>query len=167
MEISPTATYPVDRTGQDGRDLAVVFEGPKAGGAIMVAPPTPADPTARTSPAGEHDGEDKLSLDQAIANAAAIAAPDPITALSSPAAVAAPASSSPVPRQGQDSPTPLPSPAASAAQAQNPPAAPPAQNPPAAPPAQNPPAAPPAQNPPTAPQPQVYSSDVPGTGQKL
>jgi type IV pilus assembly protein PilQ len=151
MEISQTATYHVERTGQDGRDLAVVFEGAKAGGAILVAPPTPADVTARTSPAGEHDGEDKLSLDQAIANAAGIAAPDPITALSS-----APAAS---PRQA--------SPSAPAAQAQTPPVAPQPQNPPPAPPAQNPPVAPPAQNPPTAPQPQIYSSDVPGTGQKL
>ena len=134
MEIAQNATYHVERTGTDGRDLAIVFEGAKAGAAIMVAPPTPADLTAKVTPAGEHDGEDKLSLAQAIANAAGIAAPDPMTALSAPAAKA------------------------TAQQSVNPPAAPPAQNPPAA---------PPAQNPPTAPQPQVYSSDVPGTGQKL
>jgi len=155
MEIAQTATYHVERTGQDGRDLAVVFEGAKAGGAIMVAPPEPGDLAAKATPAGEHDGEDKLSLAQAIANAAGIAAPDPITAITGPAPAAKPAGSA------------QPSPSASARQGQNPPAAPPAQNPPQAPPAQNPPQAPPAQNPPTAPQPQVYSSDVPGTGQKL
>ena len=134
MEIAQNATYHVERTGTDGRDLAVVFEGAKTGGAIMVAPPTPTDLAAKSTPSGEHDGEDKLSLAQAIANAAGIAAPDPMTALSAPSAKAA---------------------------------AQPPVNPPPAPPAQNPPPAPPAQNPPTAPQPQVYSSDVPGTGQKL
>ena len=165
MEIAPNATYHVERTGPDGRDLAVVFEGPKPGGAIMVAPPTPADVSATTTPPGDHDGEDKLSLAEAIANAAGIAAPDPMTALTQPLPSASAGQTQPSPsasaRQAQ------PPPPAPAGQAQNPPAAPPPQNPPQAPPAQNPAQAPPAQNPPTAPQPQIYSSDVPGTGQKL
>src|SRR5215471_12512760 len=46
MDISATATYHVERTGANGRDLAVVFEGPKAGGAILVAPPTSAESAA-------------------------------------------------------------------------------------------------------------------------
>ena len=51
MEISPSAAYHVERTGPDGRDLAVVFEGRKAGSAIMVAPPTaaPRAPGTRTT----------------------------------------------------------------------------------------------------------------------
>jgi type IV pilus assembly protein PilQ len=172
MEIAQNATYHVERTGPDGRDLAVVFEGPKAGGAIMVAPPTPADVSATPTAAGDHDGEDKLSLAQAIANAAGIAAPDPMTALTQPSPSASATQAQPSPSASATQAQPSSSASArqastSPGQGQNPPAAPPAQNPPQAPPPQNPPPAPPAQNPPTAPQPQIYSSDVPGTGQKL
>ncbi|HEY2432910.1 MAG TPA: type IV pilus secretin PilQ [Vicinamibacterales bacterium] len=116
MEISPTATYHVERTGADGRDLAVVFEGPKAGGAIMVAPPVGSSAAERTE---KNDG-DVLTMAQAMANAAPLVPQDPVDALvaapadsgkridgavpvvpaarpqpRSPAAVAAPASSSP------------------------------------------------------------------------
>jgi type IV pilus assembly protein PilQ len=70
MEISSSATYHVERAGADGRDLAVVFEGRKAGGAIMVAPPDPASAIADAA-ADDKDG-DTLSLAQAIANAASI-----------------------------------------------------------------------------------------------
>ncbi len=91
MEISPTATYHVERTGTDGRDLAVVFEGQKAGGAIMVAPPTPAD-----SAKPEKDEADVLTLAQAIANGAQLEPKDPLAALlpnAAPAAAPAPSPS--------------------------------------------------------------------------
>ena len=54
MEISPSATYHVERTGPDGRDLAVVFEGRKAGSAILVAPPDAPAPSA----SGAKDDDD-------------------------------------------------------------------------------------------------------------
>ena len=88
MEISPTATYHVERSGPDGRDLAVVFEGRNAGSAIMVAPPAVSSPAAAGK---EKDDEDTITLAEAIANGASIAPTDPIAALTTPApAVVAP-----------------------------------------------------------------------------
>ncbi|HET7695100.1 MAG TPA: type IV pilus secretin PilQ [Vicinamibacterales bacterium] len=148
MEIAPTATYHVERTGADGRDLAVVFEGRKEGAPIMVAPPE--TPAAPGDAADDKDG-DTLSLAQAIANAASITPADPITALdAAPAAaagIAAPRVLPPAPRPTRT------------ARAQTPAAA----QPPVA--VQAPAAASPA--PQSAPQaPQTFQSDVPGTGQK-
>jgi type IV pilus assembly protein PilQ len=142
MEISPSAAYHVERTGPDGRDLAVVFESRKGGSAVLVAPPTGGS-------AGKDD-DDRITLAQAIANAEAITPKDPITALSAPPAPA-PVVSKPAPVVSK--------PAEPAAQAIPPPQAPPPQQPPQAPPAQQPPPTPPA-------QPPTFSSDVPGTGQR-
>jgi type IV pilus assembly protein PilQ len=72
MEISQSAAYHVERTGPDGRDLAIVFEGRRAGSAILVAPPTGA------SQASGKNEEDIISLAQAIANAEPITPKDPI-----------------------------------------------------------------------------------------
>jgi hypothetical protein len=76
MDISPSATYHVERTGPDGRDLAVVFEGGKATGTIMVAPPSVSAPSAAKTE------DETISLTEAIANGASIAPPDPIVAMS-------------------------------------------------------------------------------------
>jgi type IV pilus assembly protein PilQ len=88
MEIAPSTAYHVERTGPDGRDLAVVFESHKAGSTIMLAP------SASDSSAKEED--ETITLAQAIANAEAITPKDPITALSANAA-AAPMMSRPAP----------------------------------------------------------------------
>jgi len=102
MEISPTATYHVERTGADGRDLAVVFEGPKAGGAIMVAPPV------ASGAAPEKDESDVLTMAQAMKNAESITPKDPVAMVAPPASrqapSAAPASPTPLPRQQQAQP---------------------------------------------------------------
>lgn len=87
MEISPKATYHVERSGPDGRDLAVVFEGEHPG-EVMVAPLTDSTHAAATGQAG--DGYDHLSMAQAIANGAALAPRDPIDALSAPGLGTAP-----------------------------------------------------------------------------
>ena len=102
MDISPTATYHVERTGADGRDLAVVFEGPNAGGAIMVAPPT----TGTTKDAPEE--RDVLSVAQAQANAASLVPTDPVAVLlpPPPASPAPPASAAPAPIQAAPPPPP-------------------------------------------------------------
>jgi type IV pilus assembly protein PilQ len=110
MEISPTATYHVERTGTGGRDLAVVFEGPKAGGAIMVAPPTPAD-------GAKPDKEDRdvLTLAQAISNAAPLEPKDPLAALLPPTA-ASPAASLSAPAARPQTPPVVPTSVAQGAQ---------------------------------------------------
>jgi type IV pilus assembly protein PilQ len=85
MDISPNATYHVERAGPGGRDLAVVFEGRKSGSEVLVAPPS-----ARVAPPSAVDSDDVMPMSQAIANAASITPPDPITALET-VAEAAPA----------------------------------------------------------------------------
>ncbi len=135
MEIAAAASYHVERTGPDGRDLAVVFEGRKAGSAVLVAAPTVAPPEA------EHQAEDTITLEQAMANAASFTPKDPISALTAPMRPVG----RPAPAQR----------AAAARQSAQPPVAPPAEQPRPAPPAQAPPRTPP-----------TFSSDVPGTGQK-
>jgi type IV pilus assembly protein PilQ len=117
MEIAPSATYHVERTGTDGRDLAVVFEGPKPGSAILVAPPTPSD---GAQPADADKDEDTLSLAQAIANAASITPADPI------AAIAAPSAKPAAPRAAPAAARQVTPPAARAQQPTAPPAQPPA-----------------------------------------
>ena len=85
MEISPNATYHVERAGSGGRDLAVVFEGRKSGAEVLVAPPS-----ATVAPPAAPDSDDVMPMSQAIANAASITPPDPITALETVGAAAAP-----------------------------------------------------------------------------
>ena len=104
MDISPTTTYHVERTGADGRDIAVVFEGPKTGSAILVAPPT-------TAARDEKDEGDVLTMAQAMANGESLVPRDPIVAL----------------QQAQQPPAQTPPPAQPPAPAGQPPvAAPPA-----------------------------------------
>jgi type IV pilus assembly protein PilQ len=98
MEISPTATYHVERAGADGRDLAVVFEGPKSGDAILVLPPADSP-----SDKADKDSGDVLTMAQALANGAALTPKDPIAALlpsaagtAAPSPVAAKAAAQPV-----------------------------------------------------------------------
>jgi type IV pilus secretin PilQ/predicted competence protein len=137
LEISPSAVYHVERTGAGGRDLALVFEGQKSGGTVMVAPPE----TRKASP--DELKADDMTLDQAVANAASITPQDPITALG-----AAPEQSKAGKSAGQ------------------PPATEPPATPATQPPAQ-PPATPPAQPPAAAPQAQpTLNAVVPGTSQK-
>src|SRR4029079_12896554 len=92
MEISATATYHVERTGPDGRDLSVVFEGGKPHGVVLIAP--------RTAPekADKDDKDDTISFAEALANGAAMAPPDPMTAVSSAFAA------KPAPRSARETP---------------------------------------------------------------
>lgn len=140
MEIAAAASYHVERTGPDGRDLAVVFEGRKAGSAVLVAVPTVAPPEA------EHQAEDTITLEQAMANAASLTPKDPISALTAPMR--------PIGRPAPAQPRAL-----AAQQSTQPPVAPPAEQPRPTAPAQSPPRTLP-------PTPPTFSSDVPGTGQK-
>jgi type IV pilus assembly protein PilQ len=144
MDIAPSAAYHVERTGPDGRDLAVVFESRKAGGAILIAPPTASDGGA------DKEQDDTITLAQALANGAALAPRDPITALNGPG-VQAPASA----------PAPAPAPAPKASGRKAPASSSGKQT--APPPTQQPPAQPPAQPPPAQPNP-TFSADVPGSG---
>lgn len=150
MEISSGATYHVERTGPGGSDLALVFEGRKAGGPIMVAPPTGG---ARV------EADEVISMAQAIANAASITPPDPMTALNKPAVAEASASAmATVARPAGRS--------AARPQATQPP---PTQPPPALPVPPEPQQPPPSTviQPPPRPTPQGFSAEVPGTGQKV
>ncbi len=152
MDVAPSATYHVERTGTDGRDLAVVFEGPKAGGNLLIAPPT----TGASAPDAK-DSVERYTMEQALANAASLVPRDPITAL-----VAPPTQPSSSASAGQARPSPSPAapahqaPASLSASARQAVAAP--QNPPA----QNPPA----QNPPTSAGQSTFTSEVPGSGQR-
>ena len=132
MEIAPSATYHVERTGAGGRDLAVVFEGRKTGGSIIIAP-------SDRSPDAADEGDEKMTLAQAMANAEPLLPRDPIAALTS----------------SPQTPSPAPVPEPSGRQAASVQA-----------PAQNPPAQPPAQNPPPTPGVATLSADVPGTAPK-
>jgi type IV pilus assembly protein PilQ len=138
MDISTSAAYHVERTGPDGRDLAVVFEGRKPGNAVMIAPPT------GTPESAGKDEDDTISLAQAIANAESITPKDPITALITP----------PAPAGGRPAPAPRQLP---------PPAQPPPSQPP---PSQPPPGQPPAPQPSVPAPSQTFTSDVPGSGPK-
>src|SRR5687767_12489763 len=79
MEIEPTTAYRVERTGEEGRDLAVVFSQSETQSAVLVAPPE--EPVSAPQP------EAPITLEQAMANVSAItpAAPaspaDPMGAL--------------------------------------------------------------------------------------
>ena len=92
VEMGSTATYHVERTGADGRDLAVVVDGGERPGTIMLSPDSTRDQAAEAEP--------DIPLQQAIANAAALAPPssiDPMSALS-----AAPSRPAPAPATRQD-----------------------------------------------------------------
>ena len=112
MEVADGATYHVERTGTDGKDLAVIFEPPQATETVLVAP-------ASASP-GKADREPDIPLDQAIANAAAItpkdtpAPPDPVAALkeaaSRPVVPAARKQAAPTPQQPPRPPAAQPAP---------------------------------------------------------
>ena len=90
MDIAEGATYHVERAGTAGSDLAVVFESAQKSNTVLLTP-APAG-AARSEP------EPEISIEQAIANAAAITpkavpaqAPAPVTARQSPAPAEAPA----------------------------------------------------------------------------
>jgi type IV pilus assembly protein PilQ len=141
MEITPAATYHVERTGPDGRDLAVVFEAPSAAGALLIAPGTSGKPAK--------EDDEKYTMEQALANAASLIPREPITALvGPPTTTSAQASTKPA----APAPAQKPAPPTSSGQ--------PPQNPPAPP--QNPPTPP--QNPPAGQS--TFTSDVPGSGQR-
>jgi len=180
MEISPSATYHVERTGADGRDLAVVFEGPNSKSTILVAPPA-----AGSGDAADKDDE-KISLAQAMSNGASFAPPaDPIAALLPPTAQAAQDKTTVTPVEAAD-PSAAPAtkkstsktssskskaaadkPAARASADASAPAKATAEKaadmPFAAQPSAQPPAQPQQTPPPAQP---TFSSEVPGTGQK-
>ncbi len=88
MEMASNTAYHVERSGGSGRDLAIVFEGRKSGSEVLVAPPSS---SSSSSAAAAVDGEDTMPMSQAIANAASITPPDPMTALNTVAAPVAPA----------------------------------------------------------------------------
>ena len=90
--VSPTAAYHVERAGTDGRDLAVVFDGRKLGARSWSHRRRFATRRARTT-------EADIPLAVAIANAAPLAAPDPMTALTQAPAAEAPR------RQGRRAPS--------------------------------------------------------------
>jgi type IV pilus assembly protein PilQ len=69
MEIAATATYRLDHSGEGGRDLDVIFEEGKPGGPIVLSPADPS--TAPVEP------EPPITLEQAMANVAAITPKDP------------------------------------------------------------------------------------------
>ena len=75
MEIDSAARYHVERTGEGGRDLAVVFGRVQAPPTVMLAP--------NEVPGGAVDPEPPISMEQAIANAASITSPaaGPVTTL--------------------------------------------------------------------------------------
>ena len=83
MELAPGVTYHVERAGEGGRDLAVLFEPPL----VMVAPSDDA-PTAVVQP------EPPMTMEQALANAASLkptdTPADPMSALQIDSVKAAP-----------------------------------------------------------------------------
>jgi type IV pilus assembly protein PilQ len=159
MEISSGATYHVERTGPGGSDLALVFEGRKAGGAIMVAPPSAAE--AQVEP------EEPISMAQAIANAASITPADPMSALNTTAPTSTEAMAG-RPLAANIAAPRVAAPTAADARAARPAARPQATQPPALPVPPEPQQPPPSTviQPPPRPQPQGFSAEVPGSGQK-
>jgi type IV pilus assembly protein PilQ len=160
MEISSGATYHVERTGPGGSDLALVFEGRKAGGPIMVAPPTGGAPI---------EADEVISMAQAIANAASLTPPDPMTALNRPASTEAtvgkPAVAEPSAPAMAPAGKPAGRPAARSQATQSPATQPPPTQP--VPPEPQPPPPSTVIQPPPRPMPQGFSAEVPGTGQRV
>ena len=106
MEVADGATYHVERAGEVGSDLAIIFEPPQSTGTVLVAP---------APLAAKDDPEPDIPLDQAIANAAALTpkdspAPprDPLAAVKTTPPPSRPAA--PAARQ-QTAPAPPPRPA--------------------------------------------------------
>ncbi len=99
MDIADGATYHVERAGDAGGDLAVVFEPPQSTSTVLVAPPVAA---------AKDDPEPDIPLEQAIRNAAALTpkdtapgrdpVPAPKSPVSRPAAPAARQQSAPAPQ---------------------------------------------------------------------
>jgi type IV pilus assembly protein PilQ len=93
MEIAADARYRVVRSGEDGRDLDVVFEGKAAAGAAVPLTAVPVSEPVEPEP--------PITLAQAIANAAAITpkdqGPGPSKPAALPAAKTAPPASAPAP----------------------------------------------------------------------
>jgi type IV pilus assembly protein PilQ len=112
MDVAEGATYHVERTGTDGRDLAVIFEPPQTAATIMVAAVQPGETPVEPEP--------DIPLHEAIANAASItpketAPADPIPALKTapskalpPPAAAAPRRQAPAPPRQQPPAEPQP-----------------------------------------------------------
>jgi type IV pilus secretin PilQ/predicted competence protein len=100
MELSSDATYRVERSGEEGRDLDVVFE-PRVPSGVRVPvdsarvneSPSAAADSSRPSAAADSSKEEPITLQQAIANAAAITPKDDKPA-DAPRAASAPAPAS-------------------------------------------------------------------------
>jgi type IV pilus assembly protein PilQ len=150
MELSPTAAYHVERAGPDGRDLAVVFDARRSS-AVLVAPPT-----VRDNPA---DAEPDIPMSVAIANAAPLAAPDPMTALTQAPAAESTADAKAATAKPAAKKAPAPAPARPTPPRET---TPPPQAPAAA---ATPPAPPESLTQPPSAQPTV-NTQLPGTGQK-
>jgi len=160
MEVAEGATYHVERAGDSGSDLAVVFEPPLNASTVLLAPASTKATTAGPEP--------DISIEQAIANAAAITPKD--TPAAKPAVpVATPAAKVNLPAEAQASvaaPTARTSPPAEA------PAAAPARQAPvvtrqpqtASAPASAPAQTPPLQVPPSAPR--LNQQIITGSGDK-
>ena len=146
MEVADGATYHVERTGENGTELAVIFEPPQATSTMLMAPAGPA--------ASKDDPEPDIPLDQAIANAAAITPREPLQADERIAVAVAkdvpPAKEPMTAAKAAVSPRP-----AAAARQQPPPQRPPVVPPPP----QRPPVVP-------TPQPAPGSQIITGTGEK-
>ncbi len=161
MEVAEGATYHVERAGESGSDLAVVFEPPLNASTVLLAPVS-----TRATAA---DPEPDISIEQAIANAAAITPKD--TQAEKPAVSAAtPAAKVNLPAEAQASvaaPTartnpPAEAPAPSVPARQAPVAA--RQQQTASAPAAAPAQTPPLQLPPSAPR--LNQQIITGTGDK-
>jgi type IV pilus secretin PilQ/predicted competence protein len=80
MDLADGVTYHMQRAGENGRDLSIVFEPAQQNGVVMLAPgDTPGSPA-------DNVPEPPLTIEQALANAASLTptdvpAPDPFSAL--------------------------------------------------------------------------------------
>jgi len=109
MEVAEGVTYHVERTGESGSDLAVIFEPPLNATAALLAPASTSAPAVAPEP--------DISIEQAIANAAAITPKEtpvqkPTASAAAPAAkVMNPPAEAPAPAPTAPS-APAPAPAA-------------------------------------------------------
>ncbi len=76
MEIAGSTSYHVERSGEAGRDLAVVFEQAKPGNTVALTPAEVSGPPVEPEP--------PITLQQAMANVAAITNPEPAGELIDP-----------------------------------------------------------------------------------
>ena len=98
MEVTDGATYHVERAGTAGSDLAVIFESAQKSNTVML--------TQAPAGATRSEPEPDISIEQAIANAAAITpkpapaqTPAPVAAAQSPAHAPAPAAAKQLPAE--------------------------------------------------------------------